>query len=209
MEKEFNHVAVRNLRKAEDNDAMADAVDSMPKSLDDYITSNREGSGLLQAYEELWRPIKNNMAKLSKPWKLAGLSKKELRRALESKAYAEEYYPTLEQFKNGSLFVLALQGMIAQARKAGFDPTILERWLANRDEKKIDVTEEEDDEISLEDLTAAFETTPATPAPTEGAEGATTESTEAPAPATDEAATEPTPEVEPTEENTAPEQPAQ
>jgi len=121
VHKELNHVAVRQLRKADDIDTV---IDSMPKTLDDYISSNREAGGMLQAFEDLWRPIKNNMAKLSRSWKLANLSKKELRRGLESAAYASEYYPTLEETKQGSLFVFALNGLIATAKKQGLDPTI-------------------------------------------------------------------------------------
>lgn len=155
LDKELNHVAVRQLRKADD---IADVVDSMPKTLADYITSERAGGGILQAFEDLWRPIKTNMAKLSRSWRLANLSKKELRRACESAAYAEEYYPTLEKSKQGSLFVFALNGMIAQAKKDGLDPTIFQRWLDGRDEKKIDVAAEDEDEFSLDDLTAALDT---------------------------------------------------
>lgn len=164
LEKEMNHVAVRQLRKAESID---EVIDSMPKTLADYISSER-GGGLLQAYEDLWRPIKNNMGKLSRGWKLANLSKKELRRALESSAYATEYYPTLEESKQGSLFVFALNGLIQTAKKQGLDPTIFERWLANRDEKQIDIKAEDDEEetFTLDDLTTAMTATPAaTPLP--------------------------------------------
>lgn len=159
IEKELNHVAVRQLRKA---DSIGDVVESMPKTLDDYITSNRESGGLLAAYEELWRPIKSNLGKLSKPWRLANLSKKELRRALESSAYAAEYYPTLEEAKQGSLFAFALQGFIAQAKKSGLDPTIFERWAAGRDEKVLDLKDDSDDdeEIGLDDLMSAFDSAP-------------------------------------------------
>jgi hypothetical protein len=172
LEKELNHVAVRQLRKAE---SIGDVVDTMPKTLSDYITSNREGGGMLQAYEDLWRSIKNSMGKLSRSWKLANLSKKELRRGLESAAYAGEYYPTLEETKQGSLFVFALHGLTAQAKKQGLDPAIFERWLANRDEKKIDVDAEDEEEFTLDDLTAALDQPE--PAATPATEG------EAPAPA--------------------------
>ena len=165
LEKELNHVAVRQLRKAEN---VGDVVDSMPKTLEDYITSNRESGGMLQAFEELWRPIKNNMAKLSRAWKLANLSKKELRRGLESKAYASFSYPTLEETKQGSLFEFALQGMITTAKNQGLDPSIFERWLAGRNEKTIEAaTEDEDETFSLDDLAAAMAT------PTEGEASAT------------------------------------
>lgn len=154
VEKELNHVAVRNLRKAED---ISEVIDSMPKTLEDYITSDRGASGALQSYEELWRPIKNNMAKLSKSWRLAALSKKEMRRGLESAAYASEYYPTLEESKKGSLFEFALKGLISIAKTRGLDPSVFEKWLENRNEKVIDVASEDEEEFSLEDLAEAME----------------------------------------------------
>ena len=157
LDKELNHVAVRGLRKA---DSIEDAIPAMPKTLADYITSDR-GGGILTAYEELWRRIKNNMGKLSRPWRLANLSKKELRRCLESAAYAGEYYPTLEQAKQGSLFVFALNGLIATAKKEGLDYAVFERWLANRNETQIDVKDDEDDDGDF-DL-AALESAMATP----------------------------------------------
>jgi len=187
VHKELNHVAVRQLRKADDIDTV---IDSMPKTLDDYISSNREAGGMLQAFEDLWRPIKNNMAKLSRSWKLANLSKKELRRGLESAAYASEYYPTLEETKQGSLFVFALNGLIATAKKQGLDPTIFERWLANRDEKKLDIeAEDEAEEFSLDDLTAAM-AEPATADESTEAEGDTETNDDAEAEGDESEATE-------------------
>lgn len=176
LDKELNHIAVRSLRTAE---SIEDAVESMPKTLTDYTTSNRESGGLLAAYEELWRPIKAAMAKLSRPWKLTALSKKELRRGMESSAYAAEYYPTLEETKQGSLFVFALNGFIQRAKKEGLDPTIFERWLTNRDEKVIDVAAEDEDEFSLEDLAAEFEGDEASTTPTEEVANEDQEPTEA------------------------------
>lgn len=206
LEKELNHVAVRQLRKAEN---VSDAVESMPKTLEDYITSDRGAGGILQAYEDLWRPIKNNMAKLSRPWRLANLSKKELRRALESAAYASQYYPTLEETKQGSLFVFALNGLIQTAKKQGLDPTIFERWLANRDEATIEVKDDDDEEeFDLDALTAAM----ATPEPAatltqnegESDEDFAARKAAAAAPAPEATAGDVTPEPEPTEESTAP-----
>lgn len=172
--KEINHVAVRQLRKAEN---IADVTDQMPTSLADYVTSNRESAGgILQSYEDLWKPIKKAVGSKFRAFALQNLSKKELRRGMESASYAKETYPTLEDRGNNksgaanpSLFVLAAQLGIVQAKKLGLDPAIFERWLENRNDKVIEITEDEDD-ISLDDLTAAFTTeeAPATPADGEG-----------------------------------------
>lgn len=190
VHKELNHVAVRQLRKAEN---IADVIDQMPTTLEDYITSNRETGGILQAYEDLWKGIKKTLGIKFRPWALQNLSKKEMRRGMESASYAAANYPTLEdRGDKPSLFVLAAQLGELQAKKAGADPAIFQRWLATRNEKTIDVkAEDEDENISLDDLEAAFTSDDsATPAPADGE-----------APATPDAA----PEGEPTEENTAPE----
>lgn len=164
MDKELNHIAVRQLRKAEQ---IGDVVDQMPRTLDDYITSNRESGGIMQAFEDLWKGVKKTLGLKFRPWALANLSKKEMRRGMESRSYALENYPKLEDRGEGkeSLFVLAAQLGKLQATKGAMDPAIFDRWLSTRNEKEIE-TADEDEEISLDDLEAAFTTgaTPATPA---------------------------------------------
>lgn len=170
VETELNRAAVRVLRPTDADVNDVSILDQMPKTLSDYVQSNRGGSStLLQAFEEFWKPIKQGLGKLSKAWKLHNLSKKELKNAMSSKAYASQYYPTLEETKKGSLFEFAIGAFIAQAKQAGMDYTIFEQWKANRDQHVIDESEEdEDEELSLDALTAAMvsneEATP--PAPT-------------------------------------------
>jgi hypothetical protein len=185
MEKELNHIAVRQLRKA---DNIGDVVDQMPLTLSDYITSNREAGGIAQTYEDLWKGVKKTLGIKFRPWSLANLSKREMRRGMESASYALENYPKLEDRGEGkeSLFVLAAQLGKMQAVKAGSDPAIFDKWLSTRNEKDIEVQDDEED-ISLEDLDAAFTTgetpaTPATDAPaTEGTDETAAPETEAPA----------------------------
>lgn len=157
VQKELNHVAVRQLRKAEN---IADVVDQMPTTLEAYITSNRESSGgILQAFEDLWKGIKKALGSKFRAWNLQNLSKKEMRRAMESASYAKETYPTLEdRGDKPSLFVLAAQLGMSQAKKAGLDPAIFERFLATRDERVIDIETEDEEEFGLDDLEAAFTT---------------------------------------------------
>lgn len=154
IEKELNHVAVRNLRKA---DSVADVIDTMPTTLEAYVTSAREGtSGILEAFESLWRKIRDAIATKVPAFKRANLSKKEFRRALESSAYAGQYYVALEdRGEQPSLFVLANQLGAMQAKAAGLDAAIFNKWLAGRDEKVIDVQEDEED-FDLDDLAAGF-----------------------------------------------------
>jgi hypothetical protein len=169
MEKELNHIAVRQLRKAEN---IGDVIDQMPRTLEDYITSNRESGGIMQAFEDLWKGVKKTLGIKFRPWLLANLSKREMRRGMESRSYALDNYPKLEDRGEGkeSLFVLAAQLGKLQATKASLDPAIFDRWLSTRNEKEIE-TADEDDDISLDDLEAAF-TTGETPAPATPAEPA-------------------------------------
>lgn len=160
IEKEINHVTVRALRKAENVQEIADAVDSMPTTLADFITSSREAtSGILETYNSLWQAIKKTIGGMSKPFALMNLSKKELRKAMESASYAAAVYPQLETRKNKrgeqeSLFVVAANFGIILAREGSMDPTIFERMLANRDEVEIEVATDEADEFDLEAMAA-------------------------------------------------------
>lgn len=184
MEKELNHVAVRQLRKAENAQEIAEAVESMPTTVQDYITSGREStSGILETFNQLWQIIKKGVGAKSKPFALANLSKKELRKAMESASYAATVYPQLEtrQNKKGepeSLFVLAATFGQLLAKQESLDTTIFDRMLAQRDEKEIDVAEDEED-FDLEAMAAAItKKEAATPAPEGEAPAAEGESNE-------------------------------
>lgn len=171
VEKELNHVAVRQLRKAENAQEIAEAVESMPTTLADYVTSGREStSGILETYNTLWQIIKKGIGQKSKPFALANLSKKELRKSMESASYAATVYPQLETRTNKkgepeSLFALAATFGLMLAKNESLDPTIFERMLSQRDEKVIDTAADEED-FDLEAMAASLakkeEATPAT-----------------------------------------------
>lgn len=178
--KEANHVAVRQLRKAEGADEIADAIQTMPTTIEAYTTSGRESTGgILQSYNDLWQPVKKAIGTKSTPFRLANLSKKELRKAMESSAYALSVYPKLEDRENKkgekeSLFAVAANYGVLLAKAKGLDPTIFERMIAQRDEKVIDVTDDEDEgDFDLEAMAAELAAAPAE---------ATEDSTEADAP---------------------------
>jgi len=181
-ETEINRAAVRVLRDTKDSIVdLSDmtVLDQMPKSLADYVTSSRVGtSTLLEAFEEFWKPIKTALGKLSKSWKLANLPKREFKNAMSSTAYAQQFYPTLEDAalgggKRGSLFVIALGAFKQEAAKAGKDTTIFDQWLNTRDDYVIDDSveseDDEDTELSAESLLAAL----ASPAKDLGSESET------------------------------------
>lgn len=162
MEKELNHVAVRQLRKAENAQEIAEAVESMPTSLADFTTSGREAtSGILETFNQLWQMVKKAVGAKSKPFALANLSKKELRKAMESASYAATVYPQLEERQNKagekeSLFVIAATFGQLLAKKESLDPTIFDRMLSQRDEKEIEVANDEED-FDLEAMAASLD----------------------------------------------------
>ena len=159
LDKELNHIAVRPLRDAENIET---AMEQVPTTLAGFIESNRDTGGIQETFNELYKTINDTLAKQVPLWSKARLIKAELKKAMESKAYAIEYYPALEdrgEDGNGkpkdSLFVLALQFGIKLAKSKGMDSAIFDKWLASRDAQVLKASaDEEDDDISLDDLVA-------------------------------------------------------
>lgn len=179
IDKELNHVLVRPLRDAEN---VLASVSEMPTTLEAFISSGGAGgSTALEAFNESYRDVIDLLAKQSTPFRKARLTKPELRRAIESKAYALKWYEACED-RNGkdSLFVIALKLMIAYAVDKGFDSTLLTRWLETRDQTTIDESADDAEDFDIDALTA---TLTAEPAP---AEEATEDSGEASADETTE-----------------------
>jgi hypothetical protein len=162
IDKELNHVAVRALRNADDPESVQD---QMPLTLADYISSSRESSGgIMETFNTMFKGIIASVAAKSPNWAKARLTKNELKKAFESKAYALEYYPQLEDRDDKpSLFVMALQLGEREAKKQGLDPAIFAKWLETRDAKELTVaTNEESDDFDLDDLAFEVETPAAT-----------------------------------------------
>lgn len=159
--KEANLVAMRPLRKAVTAGDLADAQQAMPLSFEDYRTSGRETtSGILETFNTLWQLIKKAMGEKFKSFGIANLSKKELRKAMESASYAATVYPKLETRENksgepDSYFVKAIKLGQALAAAESLDPTIFDNMLATRNEKAIEVADDEDeDEVDFEAMAA-------------------------------------------------------
>lgn len=149
LDKELNHIAVRNLRDADD----IDSVDNMPITLADYISSARAAGGQFEVFNELYRTIGSVLAKKFKIWAKYAPKKADLRNAMASRAFAMEWFSPLEDREKGSLFVLACQLGQALAKEKGFDPAIFDKWLAERDNAELK-SSDDDDDVSLDDLTA-------------------------------------------------------
>lgn len=148
--KELSHVGVRALRDAED---ISTVVDQMPTTRDAFISSAREGGGgIMEAFNELYKVLNATMASKVPVWGKFKLTKQELKRAFESKGYAAEYYPALENRGDGkdSLFVVALKLGAAAAAKKGLDSTIFQRWLDTRDQKAFSAAEAEEESFDFD-----------------------------------------------------------
>lgn len=154
IDKELNHVAVRPLRDAENIDS---AVAQMPTTRAGFIESTRDSSGILDTFNDLYKIIGDKMGERAQVWAKARLNKSDLKKAMESTAYALEYYPSLEDRGEGkdSLFVVALKFGQALAKKKGLDSAIFDKWLATRDAQTLAKADADDsDDLSLDDLVA-------------------------------------------------------
>lgn len=155
LDKEFNHVAVRALREAED---ISTVVDQMPTTLEAYISSAREGgAGIMESFNELYKALNATLAAKVPVWAKARFTKQELKKSFESKGYADEYYPSVENRGEGkdSLFVTALQLAVKTATSKGLDPTIFQRWLETRNGKTLAAVADEDD-FDVDSLTESM-----------------------------------------------------
>lgn len=166
IQKELNHVAVRHLRDAEDVTTM---VDQVPTTLDGYVTSGRDGTGgIMETYDELYKQINAALSTSLAVWAKARFTKGELKKALESKGYALEYYAAQEDYKGESLFEAALKLGSNAAKRRGLDPAIFDRWAATRDQKAFTPGDDSEEEaLDLDALASAMVEAPAAPAPSE------------------------------------------
>lgn len=155
IDKELNHVAVRPLRDAEN---LETAIEQMPTTRAGFIESSRDAGGIMDTFNDLYKIINEKMGDKAQIWSKARLIKAELKKAMESTAYATEYYPALEDRGEGkeSLFVTALRFGQILAKHKTLDAAIFDKWLATRDAQTLASTgnDDDDDDISLDDLTA-------------------------------------------------------
>lgn len=157
LDKELNHIAVRPLRDTDNLDA---SVIQMPRSLGDFLESGRDSAGILDTFNETYKAIGDRMADNFPTWNKRKPNKSDLKSAMESTAFATEYYTTLEdRGEKTSLFVLAMQVGIAMAKKRGLPTDIFDKWLATRDAQTLaKVEDSEEGDISLDDLVADLDT---------------------------------------------------
>jgi len=118
--------------------------DSLPRSFEDFVTNRREVTSY-GAYSELAPNYVKVLKKLGLNW----INVVVLRQALQSKDYASQFNVKDDTFSG----ILGM--MIADAKSQNKDATIMENWLATRDEAKITEEAPEVDMGELQKLLAA------------------------------------------------------
>lgn len=140
-EKEAAHVAFRNLRNAESDDELIQAVDKMPVTVEEYVASHRGGEGIdTETFDAIWSDARKFLKE--KMPALADLlpQKGEALKALRSKEYAESD-PQLAPLEERGVFAFLGKFLIQVAEAwqddkgepAPLDTTAIQEWLDNRD----------------------------------------------------------------------------
>lgn len=115
-----------------------ETASSIPFSVEDFITSNRP-EGVLLAY----RQFANAYVKVLKKKGLKLITESILRQTLQSKAFAEQQFPSVPQDK----WVQILDSMIARATKESIAVGMLADWKTSRDSATL-----QDTDVDLSDL---------------------------------------------------------
>lgn len=155
VDKELTHVMVRPLRDAENPEAMAGDI---PATLEAFITTSRGGGdSMLDTFNAYWQDTLKVFADAIPQLAKLGIKKGDLRKAFESKGFASAYFSQLESYgpTQVSVFALMLESMIETAQGEGADVTLLQTWLDQRDEMKLDSAPAEA-EIDLSKLMGAL-----------------------------------------------------
>lgn len=142
-QQQFAVEAVQNVLTAKVSGAARRSLtgdSELPVTIEDYITSNRP-LGVLVAFRE----YANDMVKaLKKKSPNLVINPQLLRNALESKAFAEQYYPTV----HGDVWPKVIDSMIAKATREGKAAGMLEVWKETRDAAGLPDVKE----VSFDDL---------------------------------------------------------
>lgn len=147
IERECSDVAFSGLRGADMTLAdMQRAVEAMPTTVDDIVTTSRETSGVdSDAFDTLWVPFKNSVIKVKAPALLPVLPPKpEVQKAMRSASYALAN-PSTRAGEESGLWANLLNAMIKIApdftddkgNPTPVDPTSMVEWLEERKELEL------------------------------------------------------------------------
>ncbi len=127
---------------------------SIPFSVADFITSNRP-EGVLLAY----RKLASAYVKVLKNKGLLYITESILRQILQSAAFAEQQFPTIDQSKWEQI----LTSMIARAEADDLAPGLLVEWKQSRDSAELVDANIDLSDIDFDDLLPPVETVTADP----------------------------------------------
>lgn len=122
---------------------------SIPFSVADFITSNRP-EGVLLAY----RKLASAYVKVLKKKGLTYITESILRQILQSAAFAEQQFPTIDQSKWEQI----LDSMIARAEADELAPGMLVEWRKTRDSAELVDASVDLSDIDFDDIMAPTET---------------------------------------------------
>lgn len=155
METELAHRIHRPIRRTDSNvdESVLTLAEGMVITIDELANLTRSATGgKLAPFDALYKAVSDKLKQVSEAFAKAKIAKTDFRKCLESQAYANHYYPALEEHK---LFAVSLGAMIDIAGKS--DPIIDSSWfsdqLAGREAKAFAV---EESELSLDSLLGAF-----------------------------------------------------
>ena len=116
---------------------------SIPFSVADFITSNRP-EGVLLAY----RKLATAYVKVLKKKGLTYITESILRQILQSAAFAEQQFPTIDQSKWEQI----LDSMVARAEADDLAPGMLNEWRKSRDSAELVDSDIDLSDIDFDDL---------------------------------------------------------
>lgn len=148
IENSLLSTAFQPLRPKDATPTSPDVLEAFPKTLNDFVSrAQTSASTLLIAFEDYWKAVRDLVGEKVRAFGALKLSKKEFRRAMESKSYADRIYSMAER---KGCFVYSINALKHVADENNLDSSIFDRWLALRDQTVIDAAD--DDDLSLDDL---------------------------------------------------------
>lgn len=149
LETQIAHKMVRSLRAPKGDTAVAitpSDIDAIPHSIADYVASARLG-GAVALWNKYAKKIIDAMGSKVAAFRNARVTKELLRKAIESKQFAEAVYPS---FEAADLFSKAANGLISLGMREGSDVSLIQSWLENRANVKADEAGLDDDIADLD-----------------------------------------------------------
>lgn len=154
LETQIAHKLVRTLRAQKgdlEKPITESEINQIPHSIEDYVATHRLG-GAVALWNKNAKVVIDAISAKVPAFAAQRFTKDLLRKAIESKPFADAIYPALE---GADLFVKAANALITKGKKDGSDTSLIESWLAERATKQAaDVESSEGlDDFDADDIT--------------------------------------------------------